>query len=805
MASNSDVRERSISPTRSCFEMRQEAQQRLGQMAMLGLHVFNPGWNKEGFAVRDGEVVKACHLHSGSFKECTLKIQGSSETITIPVQVCTKVWDVKCAVANQAMVSPDQLTFVTKQGCSWRIQLDTDEIGRTVTVRGIVAFAPQPHKWPHTTIMIGAGYNGIKNALLWMYENSTDFHIYEKYDRIGGHAWLVQANKTSKLQTEMGAFHVWFGMQWGDNPKLGYPVEWSTWPKKDEVIASLQHAADVYGIVPHITFRHEVKDLMVVGKLSDHDRTYNLQIQPLERGREAFQLTTSCCYHFPGAYFNPRKIEYPGQDDADLVIGYGMNDDMPYDYLDGNRVAILGNGAFAVENIRTCMEYGAEKVYLVTRKKNLPSPRLCCWFVHQSITPVPAKMLLNCFTAMYDQCGFGDPWGYHSVYASKNKEHCTINSHSRFGIGDVTFLAVAWGRCEYVVDLLKRCTYHTLHLVSGTKLENIRVIVKALGLIADWGADRFHKIKEMIGTWPAGDHRRILFCDPLGMHAANFSSFSTGVGSYVASLRDKHLIDFPQEYYRLQATGVLEMLPKTKADLEGDKPAHQYDAKYATSVSMVVDGNLPRVQAKMAGMDTYFHVMMWRINPFEKYYAECKQSWDQYQEDWWKMGFKHEYTPFPYTKEIVTTWFEKYRQTVGPTEPNPSMTYTPRANGRVLEEYVPSWEREGVAMESVEEAKGEDEEESATEAATTSEPPAQPVQQPNEQGAQEQQSEEQIQPAQKGPSDEEVRAYFKQMQAASGEVAVVDPVFGSVFQEVPWDQDGSRYWWETWGKNGRPY
>mmetsp|Transcript_73756 Transcript_73756/g.232944 ORF Transcript_73756/g.232944 Transcript_73756/m.232944 type:complete len:711 (-) Transcript_73756:46-2178(-) len=657
---------RSASPTRTMFEMRQDAQQKLGKMAMMGLHVFNPGWNAEGFAQKDGDCTKASHRHSGNFREITLKIQDSDEKLTIPVQVCTKVWDVKCAIAGQAMVSPEIITIIAKQGCTWRIQLDTEEIARITTVKGIKGFEPQPFKWPHTTVFIGAGYNGIKHALLWAHEGCEDYVMYDRYDRIGGHAWLVQANKTSRLQTEMGAFHVWFGTQWATNPKLGYPVEWSTWPKKDEVIAHMQHAAERYGIPAHITFKHEVLDLQVIGKLTDFDRTYKLTVEPKMQKNAQFELTTNIVYHFPGAYFNPRIIDYPGQDESDLQIGYGMNDDMPYDYLEGNIAAILGNGAFAVENIRTCVEYGVEKVWLVTRRKNLPSPRLPCWFVHQSITPVPAKLLLDCFIPMFDQCGFEDPWGYHSVFASKNKEHCTISSHSRFGIGDVTFLAIAWGRCEYVVDTLKRCTYHTLHLTGGRKLENVKVLVKALGLIADWGADRFHKIKEMVGTWPAGDHRRILFCDPVGMHAANFSSFSAGIGCYVTSLREKYLCDFPQEVARLQAQGVIDMLPRHKAIPEEDRPAHQYDAKYGTSAAMVIDSALPRVGMKMMGMDSYFHTMMWAVNPFDKYYAECKASWDQYQHDWWKMGFEHEYVPYPYTREMIDGWFDEYRRTVGP-------------------------------------------------------------------------------------------------------------------------------------------
>lgn len=40
------------------------------------------------------------------------------------------------------------------------------------------------------------------------------------------------------------------------------------------------------------------------------------------------------------------------------------------------QVAIVGFGAFAVENIRTCCEHRAEKIYLVCRRKNLCMPRM---------------------------------------------------------------------------------------------------------------------------------------------------------------------------------------------------------------------------------------------------------------------------------------------------------------------------------------------------------------------------------------------------------------------------------------------
>ena len=35
-----------------------------------------------------------------------------------------------------------------------------------------------------------------------------DFVIYDKLGRIGGAAWVINANPTSKLQTELGVYHL---------------------------------------------------------------------------------------------------------------------------------------------------------------------------------------------------------------------------------------------------------------------------------------------------------------------------------------------------------------------------------------------------------------------------------------------------------------------------------------------------------------------------------------------------------------------------------------------------------------------
>eukprot|EP00408_Alexandrium_pacificum_P066504 CAMPEP_0171177332 /NCGR_PEP_ID=MMETSP0790-20130122/12186_1 /TAXON_ID=2925 /ORGANISM="Alexandrium catenella, Strain OF101" /LENGTH=690 /DNA_ID=CAMNT_0011642229 /DNA_START=1 /DNA_END=2073 /DNA_ORIENTATION=- len=660
----------------------------------MGLHVFNPEWQGPGKSL------------SASWRQTSLKIFGTGETVSFPVQTCTKVRDVKEALANSLMVDSGGISFVVKQGCSSRLQLDIEEVGSQVTVRGIESFRPTAHRWPHPVCVIGAGYHGLKTMMMYLKSGNSNVVCFDRNARVGGYCWITAANKTSKLQTEMGSFHVWWGQDMV-REGCGYPSDWETWPKKEQVLAHFQHAAETFGVLPHVRFRSNVVQIDIIGDKSAHDRRYKLGVTSLDDESSVPEaVDVSVIYSYPGSMTRNRIVDYPGEEVFDGHIGYGMNDDVPFDHLKGSRTAILGNGAFGVENIRTSCEYGCEKVFLITRRKNLASPRVPCWFVHQGPLPTPGRMVLKMFEPMYKLCGFGDPWSYWSVHASSDRQNARVIQNSRFGIGDVTFLAVACGKAEYVEDTVKRFTRHTVHLTKGRKLEGVTNIIKSLGLLGDFTTDRLHRMNKFVGTFCEGDWRRPLMIDATGMNAANFATFSTGIGTTGFVRNHKFLHDYPKEYYKIQGMGYLESLPVNKANLKDDKPCYVTNVDFSMNAGIVTEGMCPKLSQLSSSDPEYKHKMYHTAHPLNRFLQECKQSWDDYQEEWKRQGSDHEYVPYPYTREMIEGYFSEYSQALGwpvsPDGPPQDSEVVPSALAALGD--APTWATDAATVKGFEES-----------------------------------------------------------------------------------------------------
>lgn len=597
-----------------------------------------------------------------------ITIEGTDNTFRFPIVDGTTVGELKAALSKTV-----ESDITIKSGS--KIQDDDDRITGDMTVTGIKSFKQPAHKYEHPFVFIGAGYQAAKTGAEYMRDGFDNMLFFDKHDCWGGSSWVQHANKHSKLQTEFGSFHCWWGPEYAQDSRCGgWPQmtwqggRWNHHSTKPEVLDIIRHVASEYGLMSMASLSTEVTMIDINGDKDALERYYTLTVESL-KGGETKEINASCIYSYPGSMRFNRRLEYPGEETFDGQIGYGMGDEYNYEKeagMLGATVAIVGNGAFAVENVRSCVERGCKKCWLVTRRKNLPSPRVPCWFVHQAQQPTPGRLVLDMFIPMYELCGLGDPWTYWSVHSDKSKWNVTIIQASRFGIGDVTFLAHKWGMFEYAESTIKRVSRHCLHLANGQKIEDCTGLIKSLGLIGDFKIDKMHRMKMMLGRWCSGDYRRVLAIDDTGMNAANFTTFSLGIGIYGSAKQFKYLHDFPNEYYQAAAAGLLDALPQAKAEPEYDRPVYVNDVKYTMTGGMILSSYVPVMDMTQAANPDYKHMLYHKIHPTDEFLDYCQKDWDRYQKMFKEVqGIDEPYVPYPYTREVVEKFYKTYSDQMG--------------------------------------------------------------------------------------------------------------------------------------------
>jgi hypothetical protein len=634
---------------------------------------------------------EAAVLCSQTFFECTLETKN--DTIQVPVQVCTQVGELRELLASQlGYIDASKLDFVVKQGCSFRKLFDTEQVLHRIHVKGIQSFVPPRHKYPHPYCIIGAGYNGIKTAMFLEHMGSQDYEIFDRYDRVGGHAWLEMANKTTKLQTEFPTYHVWYGAEFSmpEYTKCGgAPTEWELWPTRDRLLEHFKLAADDFGITPHVHFQTNVEAMDMIGKVSDKERHYNLTCVPVQyerkdvqgggglahqlggqadvhrsegkriKDRDPFQIKVSNIAFWPGALTFPRNVPYKGEQLFGGPVDYAVEMRFDYNSCTGKVVCINGHGAFTMENIRTCLEHSVKKIWLLCRKRNLICPRPVSWFINQSNPPISGAQILDMLSIAYKHIDF-DPWTMHSVHSNKDRTHATIISKTRFGIGDVYFLGAAYGILEIKVGVIKRLTYQTIHCEDGSKIE-CHALLKCTGCTGDWRVDKLMKIKEMRGPFINGDVRRVCTGEADGINAAQFTTTTAGPGMYGMIKMVLHFWDVPNDWYRMMDWNILDQLPVHKAgEPDEEFPAYFYTAMHATSAGMMLGSSSPLLQTKSANDDWYKNFIQTYCCPTERILAEARGDWERYEKHFRDTGMvpaDAPYVPYLYDMDEMNNQF----------------------------------------------------------------------------------------------------------------------------------------------------
>jgi len=620
---------------------------------------------------------------SKTFITVNVKIYGTDESMEFSAQTGATVQEVAEKIAFKLGLDPFSLEFIQKKGCNYRTMYFYDQVARKMVLKGIRSFERHKMTYPDPKVIIGAGHLGLRMAMFLVERKQYDFVVFDRMHRVGGTSWMYQANSTSKLQTEYGAYH----LAYGEDYQL--PTCFTTpWPSRNALLAMFEQTANETGIMPYVKLNTNVKSMDFTsrgrewpGPQSLRIERYELITEYMEAGRlrygklvadaeegEETQFNAASICMFPGNLTLPRMETYKGEDIFGGDIGYAMFNEINYHQLEGQNVAIVGHGAFAVENIRTCCEFGVHQIYLICRRRNLACPRVCSWMANRSFMPLNNARYMKATEPMYDMIGL-DPWSYYSVHANEKRTTCQITQKARFGIGDIYFLTIYMGKVEVVLDAIgvKRLTRHEVHLHSGRKLQ-CQAILKLLGLVGEMDIDRLLKIKEMVGFWVNADPRRYLVAEPISVMCSQMGGTSFSPGAYSWSLHGLYFLDYPWDFDG--GAGASGMLPKHAVDVSDDsspRPAYVVDARHGTTTGMTVGMYTPGLAQYEASAGFIKAVRHRLCHPIRKFLAQAKEDWDYYAKKMLAEGFgvNKPYPEYPYTQEVVKSLYAAHMQDCG--------------------------------------------------------------------------------------------------------------------------------------------
>ncbi|MEE9573571.1 MAG: FAD-dependent oxidoreductase [Candidatus Neomarinimicrobiota bacterium] len=243
-------------------------------------------------------------------------------------------------------------------------------------------------------IIVGAGVTGLyaANKLL---ENKISFCVVDKRDIIGG-IWSLYANCTSQVNTSEGAYRI---------------IEKKIRSNRDHSATReiLEDIAHLSGNISDNLFLNTEVD-----RIKKNDNLYQINIT---RNQEKHMVKSKgVILAINDRVGTPRKIDWDNQNNYQGKIISGIaNAANDFDWKN-KKVAIIGMGAFGVENARTALEGGACHVTVVCRRHGTVCPKIIDYlnfatpydenFKHDKKSNM-RNMLL--WKKLYDQSGATQP------------------------------------------------------------------------------------------------------------------------------------------------------------------------------------------------------------------------------------------------------------------------------------------------------------------------------------------------------------------------------------------------------------
>jgi len=239
-------------------------------------------------------------------------------------------------------------------------------------------------------VVVGAGAGGMLAAYEFR-RLGLKVRILEKSQRVMG-CWQTAANDTSHVAVSEATYRFPGKPQKnsGNNPTSDYPT-------KKEVLERGQRFFRKYRLSPITEFGAEVTNIQDfapenLGTLNLAgigasigirrrekncvDITYNIR-QGATGAVSEKKIRARGVYIATGAQTKQRQHTFPGEQNFEGQVAYGSANDLHeiIPNVKGKKVAIIGGGAFAIENARTMLLNGAAHVTIIHRSKMQVWPR----------------------------------------------------------------------------------------------------------------------------------------------------------------------------------------------------------------------------------------------------------------------------------------------------------------------------------------------------------------------------------------------------------------------------------------------
>jgi len=567
----------------------------------------------------------------------------------MPIMSTSCVQDLRNALGETLeLENPFQLEIYKKSGPSIKKLKQSDTCQGNLIIKGIKTFQKSKQGYKHPHIVIGAGSFALRQCCEFWRQSIDNYVLFERKPGLGGDAWYLLANQTSKLQSEGPHYQLmWFPEEREEWLRHDYGY----WPSKNKILAHYNETTKRYGIFPHINLNTEVVDTVFYEDEFDFDgKSYGFKVKKTDGSATGVSTVKGSTLHFfPGCLCVPHRKVWPGEDVFGGQIGYGFSNEFDYRKILDQYVVMIGMGAFAAENCRTVMEFGGQKVFIIARHFNLLLPRCISWYCNQSQDPPPAAFILDSFEPMYSILGW-DPWKFFSVTANSERTVATIKQYTRWGIGDATFLAIYWNRAEIVQGTVKRFKERAAVLDNGRIIENLDHVIKVIGFDGDFNVDRINHATSYRGYFPEGDHRRWVQSGGSAIDASRFAATGLSPGAASVSWNSLFLFQHPKIAKALVQDPRMSV---GTANVELGSPGYHYAPREEVTIGIMLSSCAQAIQENEMAVGTWKKRSMWFLAPPEKFIEECQYDWYQYCEVCRARGDLRPFPDYPYDAEYL--------------------------------------------------------------------------------------------------------------------------------------------------------